>query len=213
VKRKARRNGDRRTQLIEALANTAKHIEGIQHAVNEVAEDNMALSGAVNRIGAGQESMRTLIVQEIDRVRSDLAGKLVADVSRRSCRELAPVVDALQRMLAEANFEDAETTRRHVASVVMTLEGAMRRMGIERLPIVEGRDLFDSRLHECVGICTEADSPHPDAPTRTIVRVEAAGYLVDGQLSVPAKVWVQKLDVPDTRYDRPTNEQEKDSQS
>ncbi len=182
-----------------AVAETAKKIDeiksalgGIKSGIDEVAEDNMAVLEAVRRASEAEEAFRSTLLKELDKLRAGLSGELYFHALRSTCRELGSVLSALERMLKAADFSDIETTRQHVASFATSLEGALRRLGIERLPVAEGADLFDARFHECVKVCPPAESPFPEAPPRTIVRVEENGYLVQGRPAVPARVWVQQ---------------------
>jgi molecular chaperone GrpE (heat shock protein) len=172
----------------------AKSVAAIHHAVEEVAEDNIALMQTVRRTADSQDALRALLLQEIGQLRSDLTGELAANALRNCCRELSPVLNALEGMLAGGDFSGAATTRQHVESLAMTMSAAFSRLGIERIVIVPGTDLFDSRIHDCVRVCSSSDSPIPAAPSRTIVRVIEAGYMVRGRLAMPAKVWVQNLE-------------------
>lgn len=181
--------------LSEQLASLVKSVPAIHHAVEEVAEDNVALMQAVKRASETQDALRTMVLQEIGQLRSDIAGELVAHAPRTYCRDLSPVLNALEGMLEGADFSDGTTIRQHVESLAMTLGAALGRMGIERIPVVVGTDLFDSRIHECVRVCAPTDSPLPGAESRTIVRVQEPGYLVRGRIAMPAKVWVQKIEV------------------
>jgi molecular chaperone GrpE (heat shock protein) len=150
---------------------------------------------AIKRAADGQEAIRTAVLQEIGQLRSDVAGELTAQSLRSSCRDLSSVLAALEDMLERADFSDGATIRQHVESLALTLGSAMSRMGIDRMPIIAGTDLFDSRIHECVRVCGHSDSPFPAAPSRTIVRVQEPGFLVRGRVAMPAKVWVQKTEL------------------
>jgi len=192
----------RHTKDTEALAawnEAAKRLGEIKRTVDEVADDNMAVLEAVRRSGEGQEGFRASVLQEFEKLRAGLAGELLFHSLRNCCRELGPVLSGLERMAQGADFNDPETTRAHVASFAATLEGVLRRLGIERLPICEGSDPFNANLHECVKACAPAESPYPQAPPRTVVRVEEHGYLVQGRLAVPARVWVQELEARDSQ--------------
>jgi len=191
--RKTIENGEA-VALRQDLAEIGKSIPALRHAVEEVAEDNMALMQAVKRTTEGQEALRAFILQELGDLRSDISRELVAHSLRNCCREFSPVLNALESMMAEADFSDHQTTRQHIASMVATMGAAFSRMGIERIPITVGSDLFDSRIHECARVCTPTDSPFPEVAARTIVRVQEPGYTIQGRFTVPAKVWVQKVE-------------------
>lgn len=180
--------------LNTAVAEAAKQIGAVHRTVNELAEDNMALLQSLKRSVDGQDTLRTAVVQVVDQTRQQLSGELQFQWLRNCCRELAPVLQAMERMLGADGFADPASTKQHVSSLAITLDGVFRRLGIERMPVREGQDAFDSNLHECIKVCTPADSPIPGAASRTVVFVQEPGYLVQGRLAVPAKVWVQKGD-------------------
>jgi len=192
------KDSDLLSALNGSLAETSKRVGEIKRTVDEVAEDNMALLEAVRRSNEGQDAFRASLLQDMDKLRTAFAGELVFHSLRNCCRELAPVVSALERMMDGADFSDAESVKQHVASFAASMEGVLKRMGIERIAVNVGTDLFDARVHECVRVCTPADSPHPEAPAKTIVRIDEHGYLVQGRLAMPARVWVQALDTPDS---------------
>jgi molecular chaperone GrpE (heat shock protein) len=183
--------------LNTSITEAANLIRDVKHTVDEVAEDNIAVVDAVRRAGESQEAFRATLLQEMDKLRTAFAGELTFHALRNCCRELAPVVSALERMLQGADFNDPENTRQHVASFAESMEGVLRRMGIERIAVRPGIDLFDGRIHECVRACTAAESPLPEAPPKTIVRVDEHGYMVQGRLAIPARVWVQSLETSD----------------
>ncbi len=189
AKKVARRDGQD-PKLAELLGK----LTDIHRTVEEVAEDGLALLQVVRRTQVEQEAMRGALTQEVAQLRADLAGEMTTQLMRAHCRELSPVVAVLEDMLTSGDFSDGPTIRGHIESLTMTVNSAMGRMGIERMPVVAGTDLFDSRIHSCVRVCGLEDSPFPAAPTRTIVRVQSPGFLVHGNVVQPAQVWVQRID-------------------
>lgn len=179
-------------EIQKGLADVGKSVPQIHHALEEVVEDNMALTRAIKGVSDNQESLRTDLVRELDRLRTDVAGELLSQSLRQYCRELSPALSAVERMLADADLADAVTTRQHLQSLAMTLGAALRRMGIDQLAIAVGQDPFDSRIHDCVRTCTAEDSPLPAAARGVVVFVQEPGYTVGGTLAQPAKVWVQQ---------------------
>jgi molecular chaperone GrpE (heat shock protein) len=162
----------------------------------------MSLLEAVRRLSAGQDALRTATVQEMDRMRSALAGEIRFHVLRNCCRELAPVAAALEAMAESADFSDAESMRMHVTAFAAGIEGVLRRIGIEREAIRVGIDLFNQEQHECVRVCLPGESPFPDAVAGTIVRVEEHGYNVEGKLAKAARVWVQTEEQKESEGER-----------
>jgi molecular chaperone GrpE (heat shock protein) len=180
--------------LSTQLDGLVRAVPAIRHAVEEVAEDNVALMQTLTRAVEGQDALRGVLLQEIRQLRSDVGDEIAAQLLKGYCRELSPVLNALEAMLGMADFSDGATIRQHVESVASTLQAALGRMGIERIPIAVGTDLFNENVHDCVRACGTSDSPLPEAASRIIVRVQEPGYRVRGRIAVPAKVWVQKIE-------------------
>lgn len=179
-------------EIERTVAEVAKSVPQIQQALEEVAEDNMALTRAIKSVTDHQDSLRTEMCREIDRLRTDVASELLAQTLKQYCRELSPSVSALDRILATGDLSDAVTTRQHLESLATTLQAALLRMGIERIAIEAGRDLFDSKWHDCVHTCTAENSSFHGAVNGVVVFVQEPGYTVRGKLAQPAKVWVYK---------------------
>jgi len=118
-------------EIQKSLADVGKSVPQLHHALEEVVEDNMALSRAVKGVSDSQESLRTDVCREIDRLRTDVAGELLSQALKQYCRELSPALNAVERMLADADLADAAMTRQHLESLAMTLQSALLRMGIE----------------------------------------------------------------------------------
>jgi molecular chaperone GrpE (heat shock protein) len=197
---------DESAALRRELAEIGKSILAFYNTAEELAEDYIALRQTVKKIADAQESVRLVMLQEICELRSQVSGELTAHFLRNCCRELAPVLNALQSMLAESDFSDPQTIRQHVESLAITLGAAFGRMGLERIPITVGTDLFDSQMHDCVRICTPLDSPFPEAPSRTIVRIQEPGYTIQNRPAIPARVWVQKVEPREIEAERGVHE-------
>ncbi len=190
--------GQRLTAALQQLADT-------RAIVAEVAEDNMALLESAKRCADAQEGIRTAVVREADRLREQIFGELQFEILRNACKEFIPILHATKRILADADFANAEEMQRHIESLALALDGVLMRLGIERLEVREGIDLFNVNCHECIKTCGDEDSPLPHAPHRAIVRVEEPGYAIKGRLVMPARVWVQKR----AQEGENTNSQEK----
>lgn len=188
-------------EMRSELADVAKSVPKIEHALEEVAEDNVALTRSIKAIGESQDSLRSAVCRELDMLRADVTGELLSQALKNYCRELAPVLGAIQRMVADADLSDAALTRQHLVGLATTLQASLSRMGIEQIPVAAGQDQFDSRLHDCVRICTASDSPVPGARHGDVVFVQEQGYLVRGKVALPAKVWVLQAPVPNAQED------------
>jgi molecular chaperone GrpE (heat shock protein) len=97
----------------------------------------------------------------------------------------------MQRLLDEGDFSDPTIIQGHVSSLVTTLNLVMQRMGAEKMIIDPGVELFDPHHHLCVRLISPAESPFPQAPARTVVRIVEDGYTAGGKVITPAKVEVQ----------------------
>lgn len=169
----------------------AKYLQEMAELLEEVAEDNTTLVSNMNRVLENQESLRSDVFREFGLLRQELVGSLRYQALKDICREIATPLGAMETMLEQADFSDAETTRSHVNSLVITLQNILSQMGVEKISINPGSDLFDPHYHKCVGLCLPGDSPFPDAPQHTIVRIIEDGYLLSGYMLSPAKVEVQ----------------------
>lgn len=166
-------------------------LENISKLLEEIAEDNTAVVGSINRVLESQESLQSNLVREIDLLRDEFAGALSYRVLKDLCRELIPPLTAMEMMLAQADFADAGTIRGHVDSLVITLRSVLSRMGAEKISISLGNEMLDPGRHQCVRLLAPEESPFPSAPPRTIVRVVEDGYTLSGKVLIPAKVEVQ----------------------
>ena len=74
----------------KAVADVGKSLPQVQHALEEVVEDNMAITRELKKVNDGQDSLRADMVRELDRFRADVAGELLTQALKQHCRELAP---------------------------------------------------------------------------------------------------------------------------
>ncbi len=159
--------------------------------LEEIAEDNAAVVGLINRVLENHTALRSDVVHEIDLLRKDFAGALAFRALKDLCRELIPPLAAMEAMLERADFADPNTIRGHVESFVITLRSVLSRMSAEKIAISSGEEIFDPNRHLYVRLLTPEQSPFPSAPPRTVVRVVEDGYILAGQVLLPAKVEVQ----------------------
>jgi molecular chaperone GrpE (heat shock protein) len=159
--------------------------------LDEIAEDNTTLAGTIGRVFETQEALRADMLREIDGLRADFAGALNYRVLKDLCLELAPTLGAMELMLEQADFADPHIIRGHVAGLVTTLHSVLNRMGAEKIPVALGEEAFDTTRHLCVRLRTPEESPFPDAPPRTIIRVVEDGYTLAGRPLTPARVEIQ----------------------
>ena len=170
---------------------TAYYLENMAKLLDEVAEDNTAIVGGINRVLETQEALRSDMLREFERLRNEFAGALTYRVLKDICKELISPLAAMEAMLQEADFSDTKTICSHVESLVITLNSVLSRMGAEKISISPGEEIFDPNRHRCVRVLTSEESPFPSAPPRTVVQVVEDGYTLAGQILSPAKVEVQ----------------------
>ena len=199
---------DRTTEQMTAIRDSLASVAGtvpqtqaalsqIHHALEEVVEDNVALTRLVKGVSDAQDTLRAAVCRELDLLRSEVGGELQVQAVRQCCQELSPVLSALERLVSDGDLSDAETTRQHLVSLAMTLRTGLGRLGIEQLPVTAGTDLFDSRVHDCVRRCSPVESPMPGAARGVIVHVQEPGYTVRGRTIRSAQVWVQAAEIDD----------------
>jgi len=168
-----------------------QRLDRMAELLDEIAEDNTAVVGAINRLLDRQEGLRADLIREVSALREDYSGSLVYRALKDMCGELIAPLAAMESMLQKADFTDDATIRGHVESLAITLRNVLSRMGAEKIPISPGEELFDPNRHRCVQLLTPESSPFPSALPRTIVRIVEDGYTLAGRILTPAKVEVQ----------------------
>ncbi len=190
-KRQSKRKTERNALALEVASN-AENLGFIRHGVEELTEDNVHILDAITRLHKEQGLTRSTFLQEIGKLRDAISDELALLTLRNICMELTPLLNVLERMLQSADLQDADKTRDHLFSFSQAFERALQRTGIDRLPVVAGKDLFNPHFHDCVKVCKPEESPFPEAPPKTIVFIEENGYTLRGRLALPARVWVQE---------------------
>lgn len=170
---------------------TIERLDRIGSLLEEVVEDNTAVTTAMNQLGQTQHTLSADLMRELADLRRDLAAGLAYRTLKDLCVELIGPLGAMEAMLARADFTDTEAVAGHVRSLVVTLHGVLSRMGARRVAVSLGEELFNPNKHRCVGQVAPDRSPFPDAPPRTVVRVVEDGYLLDERVLTPAAVEIQ----------------------
>jgi molecular chaperone GrpE (heat shock protein) len=170
---------------------TIERLDRIGTLLEEVVEDNTAVTTSMNQIGNAQRALSADVTRELAELRRDIAGGLAYRTLKDLCVELIGPLGAMEAMLAHADFTEPGAIEGHVRSLVMTLHGVLNRMGAERIIVGLGAEPFNPNKHRCVGQVEPDHSPFPDAPPRTVVRLAENGYLLDGRVLVPAAVEIQ----------------------
>lgn len=166
-------------------------LKNILQLLEEIAEDNMAVVESLNRVREAQDTLRSDVTREIEQLRDEWTSALTFRALNDICGELIPPLTAMETMLQQAEFADAQTVVGHVDSLAFTLRNILRRMGAEKISVSPGEEVFDPAIHLCVRLLAPEESPFPGALPRTVVRVVEDGYTLGGRVLSPAKVEVQ----------------------
>jgi molecular chaperone GrpE len=149
--------------------------------LKRVQEENAELKDRLARRQADFENYR----KRVDRERSDIYNRVVADVAAK----LLGVLDNLKRALeTEASVEATESDEfRHFLSgvdlIYKQLSGVLESLGVK--PISAVGEQFDPHIHEAV-VTEPTDEFEPD----TIIQEIRAGYRLGDKLIRPALVKV-----------------------
>ena len=151
--------------------------------LKRVQEETAELKDRLARRQADFENYR----KRVDRERSDIYNRVVADVAAK----LLGVLDNLKRALeTEASVEATESDEfRHFLSgvdlIYKQLSGVLEALGVK--PIVAVGERFNPHIHEAV-VTEETEEFEPD----TIIQEIRAGYKLGDKLIRPALVKVSK---------------------
>ena len=170
---------------------TIERLDRIATLLDEVVDDNTAVTTSMNQLGQAQRALSADVTRELSGLRKELASGLAYRTLKDLCVELIRPLGAMEDMLRRADFTDTEAVSGHVQSLVLTLNGVLNRMGAERIPVGVGEELFNPARHRCVGVVGADTSPFPDAPPRTIVRLLEDGYVFEDRLLSPVAVEIQ----------------------
>lgn len=168
-----------------------RQIEKMSSLLEEIAEDNTVMVGSLNRVLEMQEALRVEFLRETETLRQEFLGSLSYRALKDLCGELIPPLAAMESMLERGDFTDAAAMRGHVASLIITLQSVLSRMGAEKISVAPGEAVFDPNYHRCVRLLAPSESPFPSAPPRTVVRVVEDGYTLGGKILSPTHVEVQ----------------------
>ena len=166
-------------------------LDNVTQLLEEIVEDNTTLVESTSRILQGQDSLRTDVMRGLEQARRDFSGNLTFYAVKEVCQELLPPLTAIEAMLQQADFSDAETIKNHVNSLAITLQTVLKRLGLEKIPIAPGEQSFDPHFHLCTHRVAAEESPFPTAAPHTIIRVVENGYTINGRIISPVKVEVQ----------------------
>jgi molecular chaperone GrpE (heat shock protein) len=168
-----------------------ERLEQMEKLLEELAEDNSAVIGTLNQLAESSRALRAALTTEMDRLRDELAANLLHRALKDLCRETMPVLSAMERFVSEQEGSGDEAWRMHVTGIAAALKHSLSRFGVEKVQVKAGEDQFQMDRHACVKRIAAAESPFPDAPPRTVVRVVEDGYTIGGVVVQPARVEVQ----------------------
>jgi len=168
----------------------------ITKLLEEIVDDNTAVVAAMNRLGQAQEGLGADVTREVAGLRADLTGALTYRTLKDLATELIGPLAALEAMVDHGEFTDPDVIAGHLRSLLVTLRGVLSRMGAERVAIAVGEEPFDPNRHRCARVLDPDESPFPDAPPHTVVRVVEDGYLLGGRLLTPPNVEIQAKRLP-----------------
>ncbi|GGR86936.1 hypothetical protein GCM10010169_33950 [Micromonospora fulviviridis] len=175
-----------------------RRLDAIGRQLEEILDDNTTFLAEVRHLDRTIRDAATAVGHAMDALRQDLETVIAYQALRDLCTELIGPLDAMETMLAEADFGDPQRIAGHVRGLTATLRGVLTRMGAEVVAITVGEDAFDPERHRCVGVIDPHDSPFPFARPHTVVRVVEQGYQLRERPLRPAQVEIQ-ADQPATR--------------
>ena len=131
--------------------------------------------GDLQRVAADFENYRKRAARDQE--------SLVARAAERLVRELLPVLDDLERALQAAEQHEEATLEEGVRLVHRQLADALRKEGLEEIP-VDGK--FDPHLHEAL-LAQPAE-----AESGSVIEVLQKGYRLGDRVLRPARVVVSE---------------------
>jgi molecular chaperone GrpE len=146
--------------------------------------ENTALKDRLLRALADAENTR----RQADRKAADTRKFAIAEFAR----ELLPVIDNLQRVLAvrsSASVPDNDALLEGIESTLRLFFQTLERFGIKKIDALGQR--FDPSLHEAM---MEADDA--SQPPGTVIQILEDGYIIHERLLRPARVVVTKRRQP-----------------
>jgi len=167
-----------------------KRLDRIERQLEEMVDDNTTLVAELRRLEHTQREAAESAGHAVERLRHDLESRVVHTALRDLCLELIGPLAAMEAV-AGGGLTDPAVAAGHLRSLALTLRGLLGRMGAEVVPIVVGQDRYDPERHHCVGVLTPAESPFPQAPPHTVVRIVEDGYLLGRRQLTPAQVEIQ----------------------
>jgi len=136
------------------------------------------------RRDAADQAMRGFFVQELEKLRSAIQVELRIRAVHQVLRDILPVLNDLDeevKALGGAAGASDEEVLRPLQNTRRRIYAALRKFGLEQLPVVEKETDFDPELHECVGTTASGEGAG-EIPAGRIVAVKRNGYFFRGDL-------------------------------
>lgn len=143
------------------------------------------------KLDVSLETFRGQLNSQIEKLRASLASDLLdRTVERVLLSAASPSLDDIDAILrnSEASTTDALEA---LEMVKRKLLAAFQLLGVEVIPVLPGKTLFDETLHECIHIASPEDPLGRSLSGGTIVRVYRNGFTLRGQVIRRASVTVK----------------------
>jgi molecular chaperone GrpE (heat shock protein) len=133
---------------------------------------------------AASLAMRGFFTQELEKLRSAIQVELRIRAAQQVLRDLLPVLNDLDEELRQfegGTDEAAPDALRPLLNTRRRIYAALRKLGLEQLPVTANETDFDPDLHECVETAAPGEAAG-DFPRGRIIAVKRNGYFFRGDL-------------------------------
>ena len=149
----------------------------VQRQMDDLAKRETELTDQLRRLAADFNNFRSRSQRDIQMA--------VDQAEKKVYGELMPALDSFERSL-EASYTDMEVFRSGVELIRKQFMDALRRLGVEQIPIEVG-DPFDALHAEAL-----TTMENPALPDGAVAAVYEKGFNLRGQLLRPARVVVNR---------------------
>jgi molecular chaperone GrpE (heat shock protein) len=133
---------------------------------------------------AASLAMRGFFTQELEKLRSSIQVELRIRAVQQVLRDLLPLLNDLDDELRQIEGGSGESIPEALRPLVNTrrrIYAALRKLGLEQLPVTANETEFDPDLHECVETAAPGEAGG-DFPPGRIIAVKRNGYFFRGDL-------------------------------
>jgi molecular chaperone GrpE (heat shock protein) len=127
-------------------------------------------------------ALRGFFTQELEKLRSAIQVELRIRAAQQILRDLLPVLNDLDEEIHTVECLPPEETARLLRPLQSTrrrIYAALRKLGLEQIPVTEGETEYNPELHECAGTVEVETSA---GTTGRIVSLKRQGYFFRGEL-------------------------------